>query len=263
VGSRLRAGENLLHAGVEMFEKEYRGASFYDFLRVSHPEVIRPPSLESSAAAQVPHGTTIVAVKHAQGAVIGGDRRATIGGHMIINEDIIKVFKTDDYSAMAIAGAFGPSVKMARLFQTELEHYEKVEGISLSLEGKAMRLSAMIEQNLPAAMQGLTVMPLFVGYDPSQRSAKIFEYDITGGTFSKPQEEDFSCSGSGQERAHAVFEQFYKPGMSELDAIRLVVRALDFAKKRDAATGGKVYIVKTVGPRGVQDAPLEMVQAAP
>jgi proteasome beta subunit len=241
---------------------EYRGASFFEFLNLHHPQYLTPVRLEGQMP-PIPHGTTIVAIKYAGGAIIGGDRRATVGGHMIINEDIIKVFKTDEYSAMAIAGVFGPSVKMARLFQTELEHYEKVEGVPLTLEGKAMRLSAMIEQNLPAAMQGLTVMPLFVGYDPSTKIAKIFEYDITGGTFSKPQEEDFSCSGSGQERAHAVFEQYYKPGMGEDEAIRLAVKALDFAKKRDAATGGKVYIVKTVSERGVQDAPNEMVQAAP
>lgn len=243
-------------------DREYRGASFYELLRVRQPEVTSIPRFDGGEMPPIPRGTTIVAVKYKDGAVIGGDRRATVGGHMIINEDIVKVFKTDEYSAMAIAGAFGPSVKMARLFQTELEHYEKVEGVSLTLEGKAMRLSAMIEQNLPAAMQGLTVMPLFVGFDPGTGLAKIFEYDITGGTFSKPQEEDFSCSGSGQERAHAVFEQNYSPGMSEHDAIRLVVRALDFAKKRDAATGGKVYIVKTVSGSGVQDAPAEMVQAA-
>jgi proteasome beta subunit len=242
--------------------REYRGSSFLEFLSLHHPQYLTPLRLEGQMPA-IPQGTTIVALKYEGGAIIGGDRRATIGGHMIINEDIVKVFKTDEYSAMAIAGVFGPSVKMARLFQTELEHYEKVEGVPLTLEGKAMRLSAMIEQNLPAAMQGLTVMPLFVGYDPSLKAAKIFEYDITGGTFSKPQEEDFSCSGSGQERAHAMFEQFYRPDMSEEEAIRLTVKALDFAKKRDAATGGKVYVVKTVSERGVQDAPAEMVQAAP
>src|SRR6187401_3437644 len=186
---------------------EYWGSSFYELLQARYPQYTRIPPMTGQLP-PIPTGTTIVAIKYGNGAVIGGDRRATVGGHMIINEDIIKVFKTDDFSAMAIAGVFGPSVKMARLFQTELEHYEKVEGVSLTLEGKAMRLSAMIEQNLPAAMQGLTVMPLFVGFDPTLKVAKIFEYDITGGTFSKPQEEDFSCSGSGQERAHAVFEQF-------------------------------------------------------
>ncbi len=243
--------------------REYRGSSFYEFLSQCHPNSIKTPEGSAVVELQIPHGTTIVALKYKGGAVIGGDRRATIGGHMIINEDIIKVFQTDDYSAMAIAGAFGPSVKMARLFQTELEHYEKVEGVPLTLEGKAMRLSAMIEQNLPAAMQGLTVMPLFVGFDPGKGEAKIFEYDITGGTFSKPLEESFSCSGSGQERAHSLFEQHYSMGMTEEEAFRLAARALDFAKKRDAATGGKRYIIKSVSAKGVRDAPAELTKAAP
>jgi len=154
---------------------------------------------------------------------------------------------------MAIAGTFGPSVKMARLFQVELEHYEKIEGIPLTLEGKANRLSQFIEQNFPAAIQGLPVMPLYAGYDLDAKHGKIFEYDITGGTFIKPKEEPFSTSGSGGERAATTFEHFYRDDLTETDGKDLMVKALDFAAKKDAATGGFNYIIKSITRDGVKD----------
>ncbi|MBU1627727.1 proteasome subunit beta, partial [bacterium] len=193
----------------------YTGSSFTQLLKNDYPELLPTfPKIviDSKTIGLIPEGTTIAALKFADGVIIGADRRATAGGHLVVNESVVKVFKTDDYSAIAIAGTFGPSVKMAKLLQTELEHYEKIEGIPLTIEGKANKLSYMVELNLPAAMQGLPVMPLFVGYDTHEKTGKIFEYDITGGTFTKPKQEPFSTSGSGGERAYTTFEHFYKEG---------------------------------------------------
>jgi len=235
---------------------QYNGSSFIQLLKSDYPELVSDyPKIviDSKSLGLIPEGTTITALKFADGVIIGGDRRATAGGHLIVNESVVKVFKTDDYSAIAIAGTFGPSVKMAKLLQTELEHYEKIEGFPLTLEGKATKLSYMVELNFPAAMQGLPVMPLFVGYDIYEKTGKIFEYDITGGTFTKPRQEPYSTSGSGGDRAASTFEHFFKEDMSLKESVELMKKALTFASKKDTATGGKGYIIKSVTAKGVED----------
>lgn len=240
--------------GNEMgFIKNYSESSFYGLLKTEYPELLPQFSGQNGECNNLIHSTTIAALKYEKGVIIGGDRRATINGHIVVNEHVIKVFKSDDYSAVAIAGTFGPSVKMAKLFQVELEHYEKMEGIPLTLEGKANRLSQLIEQNFPAAMQGLPVMPLFAGYDLDDEHGKIFEYDITGGTFIKPKEEPYSTSGSGGERAAATLEHFHRDNLSESEGQDLMIKSLDFAAKKDAATGGRNYIIKSVSAEGVKN----------
>jgi proteasome beta subunit len=131
---------------------------------------------------EVPHGTTIVALTFAGGAILAGDRRATMGSY-IANRDMEKVFAADEYSAVGIAGSAGVAIEMVKLFQVELEHYEKIEGTLLSLEGKANRLASMIRGNLGNALRGLSVLPLFVGFDLAGGAGRIFSYDLTGGCY--------------------------------------------------------------------------------
>ena len=232
---------------------DHSNPSFLSLLKSHYPELIPRVEALPPEAIQAVRSTTIVALTFDKGVLIAADRRATLGGHMVVSEDVIKVFKTDEHSAIAIAGTFGPAVKMAKLFKTELEHYEKVEGFTLTLEGKANKLSQMIELNFPAAIQGLPVMPLYVGYERRSDGGVIFEYDITGGTFVKPHTEPYAASGSGGERARATFEHFYKEGLSPEEARNLVIKALSFAAEKDAATGGKSYIVLEITAEGVKD----------
>ena len=227
--------------------------SFLSLLRRHYPELVPRIDALPPEAVRAVRSTTIVALTFESGVIIAADRRATMEGHVIVSDDVVKVFKTDEHSAIAIAGTFGPAVKMAKLFKTELEHYEKVEGIALSLEGRANKLSQMIELNFPAAIQGLPVMPLYAGFDTEQNRGVIYEYDITGGTFIRPKTEPFAASGSGGERARSTFEHFYRAGMSSDEALELVLRALDFAAEKDTATGGKNYIVLTIAADGVRD----------
>lgn len=232
------------------FVHDYTGSSFVGLLKASHPELV--PRWETSGKQlELVHGTTIVAIEYQDGVLLGSDRRATMA-NLIMHDEVTKVFQVDEHSAMAIAGTFGPSVKMARLFQVELEHYEKIEGGPLSLDGRANKLSQMIEMNFPAAIQGLMVMPLYVGYDTLEDCGKIYEYDITGGMFTKTTEEPFSCSGSGGDRAHATFEHFWREGMSREEGTELVVKALKFASKRDTATGPKGQLVLAVNKDGCE-----------
>ena len=169
----------------------YVNTSFVDLLRQEAPDLLvsRPgaqpvaaPAAEPHGMPGVPTGTTILALRYADGVVVAGDRQAT-EGYQVAHRRIEKVYKTDEYSAVAIAGAAGPAIEMARLFQTELEHYEKVEGDGLSLEGKANKLGQMIRMNLPMAMQGLVVVPIFAGYDLRRAEGRIFNYDVTGGRY--------------------------------------------------------------------------------
>ena len=207
------------------------GPSFSELLRRTGGA---PPATGADPAAEIPHGTTIVAVRYSDGVVMAGDRRAT-EGYSIANRAIEKVFPADRHSGVSIAGAAGPAVEMVRLFQTELEHYEKVEGVALSLEGKANKLGQMIRSNLPMAMQGLAVVPIYAGYDLRRRTGRIFKYDLTGGRY---EEGDFHATGSGGRDARTTIKLGYRDGLDRDAAIELSVEGLYQAADEDSATGG-------------------------
>ncbi|CAB4933419.1 MAG: proteasome subunit beta [Actinobacteria bacterium] len=182
----------------------------------------------------VTHATTVVAIRSADGVIMAGDRRAT-SGNIIAHRAIEKVFAADRHSGVAIAGAAGPAMEMVKLFQLQLEHYEKVEGSPLSLEGKANQLAQMVRSNLPAAMQGLMVVPIFAGYDTRRSTGRLFQYDATGGRY---EESHFTTSGSGGSLAASVIKQGYRDGLERDDAIDLAISALFYAADDDSATGG-------------------------
>ncbi len=184
-----------------------------------------------------PHGTTIVAATYEAGVMIAGDRRATMG-NVIAQRDIEKVFATDSHSAIGIAGAAGIAIEMVRLFQVELEHYEKIEGATLSLDGKANRLAQMLKGNLSIALQGLAVVPIFVGYDtetPHEDAGRIFSYDITGGCY---EERFYHSIGSGSMFAKSSLKKIWRQGLNRDDATYALIEALYDAADDDTATGG-------------------------
>ena len=211
-------------------------SSFMDFLSDHSPEILPGnrslPPLQG--AVEAPHGTTIVAASFPGGVVLAGDRRATMG-NMIAQRDIEKVFPADEYSAVGIAGTAGLAVEMVKLFQLELEHFEKVEGATLSLEGKANRLSTMIRSNLAMAMQGLAVVPLFAGFDVDREKGRIFSYDVTGGRY---EETAFHSVGSGSVFARGSLKKLYREEFDQEQCVTAVVQALYDAADDDSATGG-------------------------
>ena len=219
-----------------------RVPSFTQFLSSYDPSLLPlanlGPQAGSGAAADViknlPHATTIVAVACEGGVVMAGDRRAT-AGNLISKRDVDKVFRADEYSAVAIAGVLAIGLELIRLFGVELEHYEKMEGRSLTLEGKANRLAKMIRDNLMAAMQGLAVIPLFVGYDEETRSGRIFSYDVAGGPY---EEHRFHSIGSGSVFAKSALKKYYSDDMPVADAALACVQSLYDAADDDSATGG-------------------------
>ena len=208
------------------------GSSFSEVLKSAAPEHLPHPKLEGQIHA--PEGTTVLALRFAEGVIVAGDRRAT-EGFQIAHRSIEKVFAADDMSAVAIAGAAGPAVEMVRLFQTELEHYEKVEGERLTLEGKANKLSQMIRANLPAAMQGLAVVPLFAGFDEARQTGRIFKYDITGGRY---EEDDYHATGSGGKDARSSLKKRFRDDLSRDQAVKVAIEALFDAADEDVGTGG-------------------------
>jgi proteasome beta subunit len=185
-------------------------------------------------ALDVPHATTCVALRYADGVVMAGDRRAT-SGNLISHRSMEKVVQADRHSGVAIAGAAGPAMEMIRLFQLQLEHYEKVEGSALSLEGKANQLSMMVRGNLPAAMQGMVVVPLFAGYDLRRSTGRLFAYDVTGGRY---EEREYVATGSGSLHAGTVIKVGFRPDMTRDEAVDLAARSLWEAADADSATGG-------------------------
>jgi proteasome beta subunit len=205
-----------------------------DFLADHRPDLLPGRRALPEGVLEAPHGTTIVAVTFPGGVVLAGDRRATMG-NMIASRDMQKVFPADEYSAVGIAGTAGLAVEMVKLFQLELEHFEKVEGATLSLEGKANRLSTMIRGNMGMAMQGLAVVPLFAGYDLDREKGRIFSYDVTGG---RTDEQGFAATGSGSVFARGSMKKLYREDLTEAQATTLVVQALYDAADDDSATGG-------------------------
>lgn len=236
--------------------QSYGGSSFYEFLRVDHPALLPDFSGVDWSQVQLPHGTTVLALVFEEGVVIAGDRLATVGTE-VATRDIEKVYKIDETCCMAIAGAAGPAIEMVRLFQLELEHHHKLEGQELTFEGKANRLSYLLRQNLPAAMQGLAVIPLFAGYDAHKGKGRIYKFDLTGGRY---EEADYFSTGSGGKDARSTLKKAFKhPGMSEQDALDAAVEALIEAADEDRATRGfdmdrHIYpTCKRVTSGGVED----------
>ena len=227
-------------------------SSFTGYLGRTSPELLPTSPATHVSADLSPTATTIVAVATPQGVILAGDRRATMGS-MIAQRDIQKVFTADDYSAIGIAGSAGLAIDMVKLFRVELEHYEKIEGSPLTLDGKANRLASMIRGNLGMALQGFVVVPLFVGWDRDHAKARIFSYDPTGGCY---EETGFYAVGSGSLFARGSLKKLYSPQASLDDAIQMCVEALFDAADDDSATGGpdvyrKIYpVVISVTPQG-------------
>jgi len=230
-----------------LLRSKYSGSSFSELLDVEFPHLrfesrlsqvfppaALPPGQTPTSVPPIPHATTVLALKYGDGVIVAGDRLAT-EGYRVASRDVQKVYTTDAHSLIAIAGAAGPCIEMAKLLRIELEHYEKIEGDSLELEGKANKLSQMVRANLPAAMQGLMVVPIFAGYDPRRRVGRLWKYDVTGGRY---EEAEFEATGSGGLYARESLKKSWRPGASRDEALRMAVTALMDAADEDRGTGG-------------------------
>ena len=242
---------------------DYSTSSFMDVLQRQSPHLLPRLSADAEAeVARVPHGTTVIAMRYREGVIMAGDRQAT-AGFQVASRRMEKIFKSDDLSGIGIAGAAGPAMEMAKLFQTELEHYEKVEGDNLSLDGKANKLSQMVRMNLGAAMQGLAVVPIFAGYDDKASVGRLFKYDITGGRY---EETDYDSQGSGSKDARDSLKKLWRRDLSREEALRVALEALIDAADEDVGTGGPDFVrgifptVKTISRSGFADVPDDEVR---
>ncbi|MEX0592586.1 MAG: proteasome subunit beta [Nitriliruptoraceae bacterium] len=217
---------------------ESQPSSFIAMLNRAAPQSIAGTigggTLPASLKDQLVDGTTVLAVVAKGGVVVAGDRRAT-AGHLISRGDMRKVFPADDWSAVAISGAAGPAMELAKIFATELEHYEKVEGEPLSLEGKSNKLASMVRAHFPLALQGLVVVPLFAGVERATGAAQIFEYDPVGGRYVAT---DQAAAGSGSLAARSTLKRLADGDAPISTAVSTALEALIVAAEEDAATGG-------------------------
>ena len=239
-------------------------ASFAQFLAQHRPDLLAHLATTGATMIDAPHGTTIVAATWADGVVMAGDRRATMG-NVIAQRTIEKVFPADEHACIGIAGSAGIAIELVRLFQVELEHYEKIEGSALSLDGKANRLASLLRSNLGLAMQGLAAVPMLAGYDLARGTGRIFSYDVTGGRY---EEHDFYSVGSGSLFARGALKKLYTQQMPEGQAVEVCVEALYDAADDDSATGGPdlarkifpvVAVVDADGFRRVEPTELERI----
>jgi proteasome beta subunit len=242
----------------------YQGASFIEMLRVDYPGLLPNFSSLILTELQVPHGTTVLSAVYADGVCMAGDRLAT-EGYQVATRDIEKVYRIDDTCAMAIAGAAGPAIEMVKIFRVELEMWEKLEGHELSFEGKANRLSFLIRQNLPAAMQGMVVMPLFAGYDHDKQRGRIYKVDVTGGRYA---EADYYATGSGGKDARSSLKKSFRHRLSRPEVVEASIEALTDAADEDRGTGGidlarKIFpTIKLITKSGVEEVGDQEIQVA-
>jgi len=236
-------------------------SSFFEYYNSTRPASVREPVMQVDKDLDARHGTTIVALRYRDGVIMAGDRRATTG-NIIAQRDIQKVFPADEYSVVGIAGTAGLAIELVRLYQVELEHYEKIEGSSLSLDGKANRLSSLLRSNLGLAMQGLAVVPLLAGFDQARSHGRIFSYDVTGGRY---EEHDFYAVGSGSHFARGSLKKLFAIDHDLNSAVRAAVESLYDAADDDSATGGPdinrgIYpLVYQVSASGVTEVSQEVV----
>lgn len=229
-------------------------SSFTDYLHMVAPDAL-PSMVAGGASGLTPHGTTIVTAVFAHGVVMAADRRATLG-NLVAQRDIHKVFAADDFCLVGVAGAAGIATEVARLFQVELEHYEKIEGSPLSLDGKANRLAGMIRGNLELAMQGLVALPVLAGFDPAADRGRIFSYDAAGGRY---EETGFFAVGSGAPYARGSLKKLFRADLSESDCALALLQSLVDSADDDTATGGpdvyrRIYpSVSSVSEAGVRE----------
>lgn len=239
----------------------YDGSSFFELLQHDFAHLLPfqnlahlPPDAVGMTD-RVPFATTVLSLRYADGIVVAGDRQAT-EGFEVSSRRMEKVYNADEYSVIAIAGAAGPCIEMVKLFQLEMEHYQKIEGEVLALEGKANMLGQMVRRNLPAAFQGLIVIPIFAGYDFQTQQGRIYKYDVTGGRY---EEIDFYATGSGGKDARSTLKKRYTPNMKRSDALRIALEALIDAADSDVGTSGPdvargIYpSVKTITRDGITD----------
>jgi proteasome beta subunit len=235
------------------------------FLSVLEHRGLAPEwKLDAPVANVLPEATTVLALQWSDGVLMAGDRRAT-AGNIIAHRRVRKVYASDEYSAVAISGTAGMAIELIKLFQTELEHYEKIEGARLSLEGKANYLARMIRGNLALAFQGLVVIPLFCGYDEDQGAGRLFSFDVVGGRYD---ELSYAATGSGGAEAKSFLKSEWKEDLTREDALSIAVEALVSAAEEDAATGGpdikrgiypNVITVTAEGVEEIDDAELAAI----
>ncbi|MFQ5508712.1 MAG: proteasome subunit beta [Leptospirillia bacterium] len=241
-----------------------QGSSFFDYLAAERPDLLPANAASASEAPlAVSHGTTVLAMTFTDGVVIAGDRMAS-DGHSVASRRVDKVIRTDTHSALAISGAVGPCLEMAKLFATELEFFEKIEGRVLSLSGKSNKLGQMVRGNLTLAMQGLAVIPLFAGYDLEKGVGRVFKYDVAGG---RTEEQDYVSTGSGGGHARSALKSLYRAGMSEQESVAVALEALFDAAEEDLATAGPdamrgIYpLVMVIDRDGVRELPKSDIAA--
>jgi len=238
------------------------------FLSVLDQRGVRPHwDMADNSSLVIPEATTVLALTWKDGVVMAGDRRAT-AGNVIAHSRVRKVYEADRHSAVAISGTAGMAVELIKLFRTELEHYEKIEGTTLSLEGKANFLARMIRGNLAMAFQGLVVIPLFCGYDTAIDRGRLFSFDVVGGRYD---ELNYATTGSGGSEARSFLKAAWSEDLSREEALGAAIEALVSAAEEDAATGGpdikrgifpNVLIVTSEGVEEVEDEELETVASS-
>ncbi|MCX6767966.1 MAG: archaeal proteasome endopeptidase complex subunit beta [Candidatus Micrarchaeota archaeon] len=177
-------------------------------------------------------GTTTVGIVFDKGVALAADKRATMG-YFIASKGVDKIFPVSDRIAMTIAGVTGDAQSLVRLIRAELELYRYSRGATLSVEGAANLLANVLQGN---KYYPYIVQLILAGYDSAPR---LFDLDLVGGLIS----EKYTSTGSGSPVAFGMLDEHYQEGMGKEDALRLAVKAVNAAIKRDSPTGDGIDLV--------------------
>lgn len=192
--------------------------------------------LDSGTGPQYETGTTIVALRAADGVVMAADRRMSLGGRFTANKDVQKIEQVHPTATVAISGTVGPAQGFVQTLRAEANLYRSRRGDSISMTA--------LSRTAGSLARGLPITPLLAGVD--DEGGHVYELDGGGSVL----EDRYAAGGSGMQVAYGVLERRFEADSSVDEATEVASSAVEAANERDTASGNGV-IVATVSHEGI------------
>lgn len=206
--------------------------------------------MEETYIKQLKTGTTTVGIVCKNAAILGAERKATMG-YLVASKDTHKIVQIDDHIGMTIAGAVGDAQALQRYIQAELKLYRFHEERKIPVSAAANLVANILYSR---RFYPYMVQLIIGGYDGEPH---IYSFDPTG---SIQDEKEYFSTGSGSVMALGVLEDKYVKDMDVEEAKTLAIRAIRSATKRDIASGGSGIDVIIIDSKGYHKVPEEEVQ---
>ncbi len=193
-------------------------------------------------------GTTTVGVVCRDGVILGTDTRATMGNY-VASKHAKKVYKITDNLAMTIAGGVAVAQRVVEILKINSRLYELEKNRSIPVRSAARLVSNLLFSNREVG-HPLPLQALVGGFD--ETGPHVFNLDPYGSLT----EEKMVSTGSGSPFAYGVLEAQFIEDSAVDEMLRIVVKAVDSAMKRDVASGDS-FDVAVIDAAGFRELSLE------